>query len=797
MFDVLFHKNPYPVVIYDKENLKFIQVNNAAVKTYGYTLDEFLKLDFSDLYASEDIQSLLNVFNEKDLEESYVNRFRHKKKDGSTFLVSISKNSFNFNDRDVYISIINDITETIENEKQNRILHLFNNLSDIMVFGTDSEGFINSINNSVTEKLGFTLEELKLSSFASLAADNDRIEMNSALFKTNSNEIITYTTKIKNTSGVLIDVEINILTVLSFDGKKNSFMLAVKEIPAKTIDPISADSDGEMNKSIYAPIKFESEPQLVIPNPAFISQMFHEVLTHLNVIIGFSQDLVAGIEKPTEEQIDISEIINQNRLKMINTMNTFVEYSEIIQNSAELMIEDICITEIIDSLDNDTRFVPGINDIEFSYGKVSSSLKFKSDKRKFENFILYIIKIIAVLTKEHKVYVTAVPLDENSFMIAINDKYENNSKLFAETLNKIFNTDINPEELGLSTLTTYPAKVLLSVLRGKFVLNPDDLAEKDSGFIFPIDLSIKEQAIQTEDLSDDKPIEPENLIIENVSSESISLLEFKEHIDQLSLLDMFDGIEEVSFGSKIESQPEKQENNLLFDKHTNETDAIKNNDEIEKVKEVEVVYTFDEVTETDGYYFEEKFDSSMLGLKKKSEKKAGKEKKSTSEKKNKQQSTADKQDLKNFDQSVEQGINPNNSMRTKHVNKIDLSKLKCLCLDSHRESQLLFKSQMSELSDIKFALNFEEARSILNKNLFDFIVMDINLQVQSNGSTAIKIVKNIPAFKNILIIASTAFVLPGDKDRFISAGFDDFISKPILKEKLVESLEKIFTSKKS
>ena len=52
----------------------------------------------------------------------------------------------------------------------------------------------------------------------------------------------------------------------------------------------------------------------------------------------------------------------------------------------------------------------------------------------------------------------------------------------------------------------------------------------------------------------------------------------------------------------------------------------------------------------------------------------------------------------------------------------------------------------------------------------------------------------IPTLKKIPVIAVTAYVLPGDKEKFIATGFTDFISKPIFREKLVESLNKIFVN---
>ena len=53
-------------------------------------------------------------------------------------------------------------------------------------------------------------------------------------------------------------------------------------------------------------------------------------------------------------------------------------------------------------------------------------------------------------------------------------------------------------------------------------------------------------------------------------------------------------------------------------------------------------------------------------------------------------------------------------------------------------------------------------------------------------------IHQMPGFKSLPIIAVTAYVLPGDKDKFVAAGFNEFISKPIFREKMIEALERIF-----
>lgn len=71
----------------------------------------------------------------------------------------------------------------------------------------------------------------------------------------------------------------------------------------------------------------------------------------------------------------------------------------------------------------------------------------------------------------------------------------------------------------------------------------------------------------------------------------------------------------------------------------------------------------------------------------------------------------------------------------------------------------------------------------------DLVLMDVNLPVM-NGYESIKAIK---VFRPRLpIIAQTAYALTGDREKSLEAGCDDYITKPIEKEQLLEKIEKFF-----
>ncbi len=124
--------------------------------------------------------------------------------------------------------------------------------------------------------------------------------------------------------------------------------------------------------------------------------------------------------------------------------------------------------------------------------------------------------------------------------------------------------------------------------------------------------------------------------------------------------------------------------------------------------------------------------------------------------------------------------------------KFDMSNYSCLYLEDQTDSQILFKSQMKDLRSIEFSVSFEDAIPLLEKNKYDFIVMDMNLQGEYNGLDALRSIQRMPGYKSVPVIAVTAYVLPGDREKFIVAGFSDFISKPVMRDKLVDVLKRIF-----
>lgn len=72
---------------------------------------------------------------------------------------------------------------------------------------------------------------------------------------------------------------------------------------------------------------------------------------------------------------------------------------------------------------------------------------------------------------------------------------------------------------------------------------------------------------------------------------------------------------------------------------------------------------------------------------------------------------------------------------------------------------------------------------------FSLIFMDINLGHGLSGLDVVKRIRNDSQYKDIPIIATTAFAMPGDKEEFIEAGCSDYLSKPFTSDKLLSLMK--------
>jgi two-component system cell cycle response regulator DivK len=76
------------------------------------------------------------------------------------------------------------------------------------------------------------------------------------------------------------------------------------------------------------------------------------------------------------------------------------------------------------------------------------------------------------------------------------------------------------------------------------------------------------------------------------------------------------------------------------------------------------------------------------------------------------------------------------------------------------------------------ATSAEDAITLAHEHLPDVILMDIRLPGM-DGTAAAARLKGEPRTASIPVVALTSFAMKGDRERFLAAGFDGYLEKPI------------------
>ena len=114
-----------------------------------------------------------------------------------------------------------------------------------------------------------------------------------------------------------------------------------------------------------------------------------------------------------------------------------------------------------------------------------------------------------------------------------------------------------------------------------------------------------------------------------------------------------------------------------------------------------------------------------------------------------------------------------------------------LVVEDNRLNSELVKVFLKGICGMDFARTGEEAVEMAGSKRYDAIIMDINLGPGMNGIQATKIIRTIPGFTEIPIIAVTGYAMESEKEMILASGCNHFLSKPIEKNSfttLVKSL---------
>ncbi len=463
-------KEEFAEIEYNPDNFKILKANNAAADLYGYSIDELLKMDITDLCSPEDIQKLLLPQSKEIIE------FKHIRKDGSIIEVEIQTEQTEVNNEKTLISIIKTKLEKSD--------------------------------------------------------------------KTEKNEPVTETTDKSENNNSGNDVII----------KENNLEQTSQE---KTVNP---DKEKPAKETSF-----------------FLSSLFHEILTPVNVILGFVQEIIDSIDKPTEEQEESAKIIKDNQQLLLQTMNIAVQYSKLEENKLPIKNEEFVLNKYLLDLKDSLSGISEKENVEIVFVQLEEEITLKNDRQKLLAAVSYFIKSAIKIVNTAKLNI-AIFKENDRVYFSLNTKDDKATEKLIDNLVELYNNEnsIETKNYRISPIALQLSKKLNEItgakVEKKFIEDAETIV-----ISFPVNKK-EEKGIETEnniEIDQEKeeietPFEKDETVKkENIKAEQENEVEKVEPVVKDPLI--------------IKSEKES------IDNHSVEEEIIKDIEEEEEITNEEIV----------------------------------------------------------------------------------------------------------------------------------------------------------------------------------------------------------------
>ena len=164
-YHYMFEHNPEPMWIYEMETLRFLDVNKAACYRYGYTKPEFLSMSIGDIRPAEDVPELLRDVKMDNGDYNPGKLWCHVKKNGERIYVEISSHKLLYHGRDARHVIARDVTQNLlaQNalaQSEQNFRKLFQDNLAVLLLIDPQNGAIVDANASALRFYGYSREQM-------------------------------------------------------------------------------------------------------------------------------------------------------------------------------------------------------------------------------------------------------------------------------------------------------------------------------------------------------------------------------------------------------------------------------------------------------------------------------------------------------------------------------------------------------------------------------------------------------------------------------------------------------------
>lgn len=109
---------------------------------------------------------------------------------------------------------------------------------------------------------------------------------------------------------------------------------------------------------------------------------------------------------------------------------------------------------------------------------------------------------------------------------------------------------------------------------------------------------------------------------------------------------------------------------------------------------------------------------------------------------------------------------------------------KIAVVEDNPDNRLLVQVMLESLYEVVEFENGKDALAGLPREKPDLVLLDISLP-EMDGTEVLRQIRADAQLQSLPVIALTAHAMTGDREKYIAAGFNDYVTKPIVDEQIL------------
>ena len=294
---LLFDASPIPLLVFDVESLDTLAVNDAALRLYGYSRDEFMLAKVSVLTGEGDESVRGRVADMAQAEISGTRR--HRRKDGSEVTAQFTTRPLTFAGRRARITVLSDVTASLEAEQTRALLAAIVASSNDAIISKRLDGVITSWNGAAERLFGYPAAEAVGTPITVLIPD-DRLHEELSIQEqiAAGGRIDSFQTVRRRKDGSLVAVSVSIAPMHDASGKVVGASKTVRDL---SIQRAAEERLRVTEEQLRQAQKMEAVGRLA-------GGIAHDFNNLLSVILSYADLMSMSIPAIDPVQADLSEI---------------------------------------------------------------------------------------------------------------------------------------------------------------------------------------------------------------------------------------------------------------------------------------------------------------------------------------------------------------------------------------------------------------------------------------------------------------------------------------------------------